>query len=40
VAALVAVDRIGRSDESSQVSMLVLLAGAGALGSPPRGGPG
>jgi len=40
LAAAVAVDRIGRSDDSSQVSMLVLLAGAGTLGSPPRGGPG
>ncbi len=32
VAALVAVDRIGTSDDSSQVSLLVLLVGAAALG--------
>lgn len=32
VAALVAVDRIGKSDDAGQVSMLVLVAGAGALG--------
>jgi hypothetical protein len=31
-AALVVVDRIGKSDDAGQVSMLVLLAGAGALG--------
>jgi hypothetical protein len=32
LAALVIVDRIGRSDDAGQVSMMVLLAGAGALG--------
>lgn len=32
VTALVAVDRLGTSDDSSQVSLLVLLAGATALG--------
>jgi hypothetical protein len=32
VAALVTVDRIGTSDDSSQVSLLVLLVGAAALG--------
>lgn len=31
-AALVAVDRIGKSDDAGQVSMLVLLVGAGTLG--------
>lgn len=32
VAALVVVDRLGTSDDSSQVSLLVLLVGAAALG--------
>ena len=32
VAALVTIDRIGTSDDSSQISMLVLLLGAAVLG--------